>query len=105
MWRGANNGVRVVVDGEVHVERVEKIEAVAVDGVPSPPPMTTAAARVVLPPPGKAAAPDVNELAANSGDGKAVRDINEIAADFIRRSKKKFQGSGATTKYGQKVIT
>nr|CAB3463880.1 unnamed protein product [Digitaria exilis] len=54
MWRGANNGVRVVVDGEVHVERVEKIEAVAVDGVPSPT-TATAAARVVLPPPGKAA--------------------------------------------------
>nr|CAB3460176.1 unnamed protein product [Digitaria exilis] len=75
MWRGANNGVRVVVDGEVHVERVEKIEAVAVDGVPSPPPMTTAAARVVLPPPGKAAAPDVNEL----------------AEEFIRRNKAAFQ--------------
>ncbi|KAF8725835.1 hypothetical protein HU200_020396 [Digitaria exilis] len=102
MWRGANNGVRVVVDGEVHVERVEKIEAVAVDGVPSPT-TATAAARVVLPPPVPGEAGWVI-TPANSGDGKAVRDINEIAEDFIRRSKKKFQGLGATTNYGQKVI-
>nr|CAB3460175.1 unnamed protein product [Digitaria exilis] len=93
MQRGGTNGVR-----EVHVDGVEKQLEPVKNGIQSP----MATNHGVVPVPGEAG---WVITPANSGDGKAVRDINEIAADFIRRSKKKFQGSGATTKYGQKVIT
>ncbi|KAF8784025.1 hypothetical protein HU200_000016 [Digitaria exilis] len=65
MWRGANNGVRVVVDGEVHVERVEKIEAVAVDGRP---PASSCHRRA-----------------------RPAPDVNELAEEFIRRNMAAFQ--------------
>ncbi|PUZ63967.1 hypothetical protein GQ55_3G108400 [Panicum hallii var. hallii] len=93
MWRGANNNVaaRVVVDGEVHVERVEKIEVV-VDGV-TPPPTTTAA--IVLPPRGPPA---------TAASGKAaLPDVNELAEEFIRRNRAAFQG-GTVDDHGQKIM-
>ncbi|RLN00188.1 hypothetical protein C2845_PM06G07440 [Panicum miliaceum] len=98
MWRGANNNVaaRVVVDGEVHVERVEKIEVV-VNGV-TPPPTTTAA--IVLPPRGKAG----RGAPATAASGKAaVPDVNELAEEFIRRNRAAFQG-GTVDDHGQKIM-
>ncbi|WVZ96218.1 hypothetical protein U9M48_041885 [Paspalum notatum var. saurae] len=63
MSRGGNNGAGVVVvGGEVHVERVEKLELVK-NGTPSA-----------------------------STHGVAVPDVNKLAEDFIRRRKEKFLG-------------
>ncbi|CAL4895755.1 unnamed protein product [Urochloa decumbens] len=85
MWRGANNkggGAGVVVDGEVRVERVEKID-VAMNGIPSP---TTTPATL---PPGKAG----RSPPATAVSGKAaVPDVNELAEEFIRRNRAAFQG-------------
>ncbi|CAL4910397.1 unnamed protein product [Urochloa decumbens] len=79
MGRGGSSGARVVVvEGEVHVEGAEKVELVK-NGIPPP----TATTRGVVPwlTPGTGA------------DGKAaVPDVNELAAAFIRRSKEAFQG-------------
>ncbi|RLN28721.1 hypothetical protein C2845_PM05G12080 [Panicum miliaceum] len=97
MWRGANNNgaARVVVDGEVHVERVERIEVV-VNGVPPPP--TTAA--IVLPPPRKAG----RGPPATAASGKAaVPDVNKLAEEFIRRNRAAFQG-GIVDDHGQEIM-
>ncbi|CAN6340573.1 unnamed protein product [Urochloa humidicola] len=80
MWRGANNnkgGAGIVADGEVRVERVEKIEAV-MNGTPS---ATTAKAALSTP--------------ATTASGKAAAvpaDVNELAEEFIRRNRAAFQG-------------
>ena len=99
MWRGANNnGAPVVVDGEVHVERVEKIEVV-VTGVEVPPPRTAAA--TVLPPPGMAG----RSSPATAASGKAaVPDVNELAEEFIRRNKAAFQGGTVDDQYQNNKI-
>jgi len=69
MWRGRNTGARVaVVEGEVHVERVENLELVK-NGVPSPP-----------------------SPISDGGNQQLGWNVNQLAADFIRRSKEKFQG-------------
>jgi hypothetical protein len=76
MWRGGNNGARVVVvEGEVHVEEAEKLELVK-NRIPSAPHLGEAG-RVTT---------------ATAADGKAVPDVDELAAAFIRRSKEAFQG-------------
>ncbi|CAL4895756.1 unnamed protein product [Urochloa decumbens] len=81
---GSSGGARVVVvEGEVHVEGAEKVELVK-NGIP--PPMATTRGVVPSLTPGTGAA-----------DGKAaVPDVNELAAAFIRRSKEKFQGIGSS---------
>ncbi|CAN6340572.1 unnamed protein product [Urochloa humidicola] len=84
MGRGGNNsGARVVVvEGEVHVEGAEKLELVK-KGIP--PPMATTTRGV---------APSLTP--GTGADGKAVPDVNELAAAFIRRSKEAFQGIGSS---------
>uniref|UniRef100_K3ZB75 Uncharacterized protein n=1 Tax=Setaria italica TaxID=4555 RepID=K3ZB75_SETIT len=89
MGRGGSNGARVVVvEGEVHVEWAEKKLELVKNGTPPP----TATTRGVVPSltPGGTAA-----------DGKAVPDVNDLAAAFIRRSKEKFQGIGGRNDNGQ----
>ncbi|KAL6594565.1 hypothetical protein ACP70R_048303 [Stipagrostis hirtigluma subsp. patula] len=82
MRRGAGDGsgARVAaVEGEVHVQRVEKIIETVVDVAPA---ATAATTRGVVPPP----------PAAGGGGGKAARDVNELAEEFIRRNRAAFQG-------------
>jgi hypothetical protein len=57
-----------VVEGEVHVERVENLELVK-NGVPSPP-----------------------SPFSDVGNQQLGWNVNQLAADFIRRTKEKFQG-------------
>ncbi|KAL5202736.1 hypothetical protein ABZP36_013688 [Zizania latifolia] len=59
---GGGGGVRVLLDGEVHVQRVEKMDEVTMNGMLMPPPP-------VAPP---------------------MFNVDEIAADFIRRKKETF---------------
>ncbi|KAG0516888.1 hypothetical protein BDA96_09G041000 [Sorghum bicolor] len=75
MWRGRNNGARVaVVEGEVHVERVENLELIVKNGIPSPSP----------PPP-------------QTSDGSQLGwNVNQHAEDFIKRSKERFRGEGGS---------
>jgi len=69
MWRGRNIGARVaVVEGEVHVERVESLELVKNRVPPPPSPIS------------------------DDGNQQLGWNVNQLAADFIRRSKEKFQG-------------
>ena len=100
MRRGANNnGAPVVVDGEVHVERVEKFEVVG-NGV-GVPPLTTAVA-IVLPPRGKAGC---GPPATTAASGKAaVPDVNELAKEFIRRNRAAFQGGTVDDQYQNNKI-
>ncbi|CAL4910396.1 unnamed protein product [Urochloa decumbens] len=87
MWRAAKNrggGAGVVVDGEVRVERVEKID-VAMNGIQSP---TTTPATL----PGKAA--ERSPLATAVSGKAAVPDVNELAEEFIRRNRAAFQFQG-----------
>ncbi|CAD6272975.1 unnamed protein product [Miscanthus lutarioriparius] len=82
MWR---RGAPVVADGEVHVERVEKI--VILNGIPwSPPPLpptmvvtSTTRGGVIQPSPPPPA-----------GQHGKERDINELAEEFIRRNRAAF---------------
>ncbi|CAD6334737.1 unnamed protein product [Miscanthus lutarioriparius] len=77
MWRGRNNGARVaVVEGEVHVERVENLELIVKIGIPSPAP----------PPP-----PPTSD-----GNQQLGCNVDQQAADFIRRSKERFRGEGGS---------
>ncbi|GJN36089.1 hypothetical protein PR202_gb24925 [Eleusine coracana subsp. coracana] len=68
MSRGSSNGA-----SEIHVERVDKIEVVT---------MNTGA--VVVPAPGSAGNSEGSHQAAPT---EPVRDVNELAEDFIRRTK------------------
>jgi hypothetical protein len=80
----------VVADGEVHVERVEKI--VIINGIPSPSPPKQATGGGVQP-----ALPPARQ----HGKQAAVRerDINELAEEFIRRNRAAFQ-RGITGDHG-----
>ncbi|KAL6865321.1 hypothetical protein ACP4OV_016472 [Aristida adscensionis] len=100
-WRGGagedggdGGGARVAVDGEVHVQRVEKIVEPAM-------PMPTPNRGVVSPPPpAKAGRGHLVTVAigGGGGGGKAARDVNELAEEFIRRNRAAFQGIGAQNK-------
>ncbi|KAL6865320.1 hypothetical protein ACP4OV_016471 [Aristida adscensionis] len=92
MWRrGGDDGGRVVaVDGEVHVQRVESIgELVKNGGAPA-----TATRGGVAPAPPAA-------VAVVRGGGKAARDVNELAEEFIRRTRDRLAFQGMS---GQKPI-
>ena len=64
-----------VVEGEVHVERVENLELIVKNGIPSPAP---------LPPP------------TSDGNQQLGWNVDQQAADFIRRSKERFRGEGGS---------
>lgn len=78
----------MAVDGEVHVERVEKIE-VAMNGTPLP---TTTGVVVLPPPPGNMLVGRGSPTTVSGKAAVAAPDVNELAEEFIRRNRAAFQG-------------
>lgn len=85
MWRGRNNGARVaVVEGEVQVERVEKLDKLVKNGIRSPSP-------ALGPPP-----------PTSDGNQQLGWNVNQKAEDFIRRSKERFLGEDGSNGQAQR---
>ncbi|OEL31653.1 hypothetical protein BAE44_0007330 [Dichanthelium oligosanthes] len=78
MARGGNNGARVlVVEGEVHVEEeAEKLKLVEDEVHAIAPPLDETGR--------------VTPVTDDDADGKAVPDVDQLAAAFIKRRKEAF---------------